>query len=745
FSAKFSGANVTVESARLRLLGGIAVTELRMTRRDDADMANFLYVPSAIIYHDKEQLLNGKLAILKMELERPRLRVVRDTEGRWNLVGILAPPDLKERIPTLIIKQGTIVVEDRRASGAAPLEIKDVSLTVVNDPDLTVTFEGAGTSEATGPLRLSGTWQRDSGETGLTCDAPGIPLGSALAGRLSGFCPQMAENARELSGSVNLHAVLDYHPGTARRWEHDVTLTLTGGKFGHKDLPEPLDGVTASVRCVNGHVDHAEARGRAGPASVHVTVDDLTLPLDGAGADCVEFGTLFKKLDVTVEDLPVNDALFRHLPEKYRLLDKEFAPAGPIGVRYALWHDDKDRLRRRLKLLPQGMAASFEKFPYPLTRLTGNIVHDTCPGEPDRLAIDLVGYAGQEKVFVTGKITGAKPDCTSVIDVWGYNVALDKTLQTALATAPKLEATARLAREFNPTGRADFRVHSDWRRDPAHSDGGRYENRYVIKFHDAAVAYEPFPYTLEQVSGVLDIQPDHWEFHHFKGTHGDATFYTGGRSRRDADGKEWVEVAIAGRGVRLDDDLKQSLLKEEMQHVWATFEPEGTIDFDGDLHITPSDGKAGVPDIALTVVPHRCRVTPRFFKYSLSDLEGRVRYEKGTVELENVSARHGATKVTLDRGVVRLKPGGGFLADLLELHGDPLVTDGDFLAALPPGLQKGVGALAVEGPLSVRTRLYIDAPANNDPPRIYWDGSATLGDRQRGATVHTGVTLEDVR
>jgi hypothetical protein len=711
-----------------------------MTRRDDADMANFLYVPSAVIYHDKEQLLGGKLAILKMELERPRLRVVRDSDGRWNLAGLLAEPDLKERIPTLIIKQGTIVVEDRRANGAAPVEIKDVSLTVINDPDLTVTFDGSGTSEATGPLRISGTWQRDTRQTGLTCDAKGVPVGPALVQRLSGLCPGLAEQAHDLSGSANLHARIDYHPGATRSWEHDVTLTLTGGKFSHKQLPLPLDGLTATVRCVNGHIGHAEAKGRAGAASVRVTVDDVTLPLDCAGTDCCKPEELFKKLDVTVDDLPVTEWLIRQLPEKYHVLEKEFAPSGPVNVRIALWRDEKDRLRRRLTLLPQRMAASFEKFPYPVSRITGNVVHNVCPGEPDRLEVDLVGYAGDQPVSIWARVTGARPDCTSLIRVWGDNIALDETLLKAL-TNPKHNA---LARSFHPAGKADFQVRSKWCRDPSSPEGGHYENRYYIKFHGASVSYDPFPIELKEVSGVLDIQPDHWEFRDFTGRHGGATFYTGGRSRRDADGKEWVEVAIAGRNVRLDDDLKTALVKDELKRVWALFDPEGAINFDGDVRIAPAEGKEPLPDISLTVVPLKCRVTPKFFKYTLSDLEGKVRYDKGTVELENIKATHGGTKVALDRGVVRLKPGGGFLADLLYLHGEPLVTDADFLAALPPPLQKGVSALAVDGPLAVRTRLFIDAPPDNEPPHIYWDGSATLGNKQLGATLHTGVKLEDV-
>ena len=40
--------------------------------------------------------------------------------------------------------------------------------------------------------------------------------------------------------------------------------------------------------------------------------------------------------------------------------------------------------------------------------------------------------------------------------------------------------------------------------------------------------------------------------------------------------------------------------------------------------------------------------------------------------------------------------------------------------------------------------MYIDAPPDNEPPRIYWDGSATLGNDRLGATLHTGVKLEDL-
>src|SRR5262245_57233892 len=66
---RFTGVEVRVGSARLRLLGGIAVTDLALVRRDDPGGVPFLTVPRAVIYHDKEQLAQGRLAVRKVELD----------------------------------------------------------------------------------------------------------------------------------------------------------------------------------------------------------------------------------------------------------------------------------------------------------------------------------------------------------------------------------------------------------------------------------------------------------------------------------------------------------------------------------------------------------------------------------------------------------------------------------------------------------------------------------------------------
>src|SRR3954447_17746814 len=65
---RFRHVSVSVERARLRLLGGILVRELRLARNDGLDRRDFLYAPTAIIYHDKEHVLDGQILVKKVEL-----------------------------------------------------------------------------------------------------------------------------------------------------------------------------------------------------------------------------------------------------------------------------------------------------------------------------------------------------------------------------------------------------------------------------------------------------------------------------------------------------------------------------------------------------------------------------------------------------------------------------------------------------------------------------------------------------
>lgn len=81
-------AQVDLESASMRLLGGITLRDLRLSKRNDLARTDFFHVPLAVLYHDKEQLIEGTLAIRKAELKGPRMKLVRGRDGIWNLTSL---------------------------------------------------------------------------------------------------------------------------------------------------------------------------------------------------------------------------------------------------------------------------------------------------------------------------------------------------------------------------------------------------------------------------------------------------------------------------------------------------------------------------------------------------------------------------------------------------------------------------------------------------------------------------------
>ena len=86
---RFVAVQVSLDSARLRLLGGILARDLRIARSNGLSRADFLYVPTAVLYHDKEQLLDGKVAIRKIDLDaaNPRCPRARRPAQRCRGVG----------------------------------------------------------------------------------------------------------------------------------------------------------------------------------------------------------------------------------------------------------------------------------------------------------------------------------------------------------------------------------------------------------------------------------------------------------------------------------------------------------------------------------------------------------------------------------------------------------------------------------------------------------------------------------
>lgn len=716
-NSMFPGATVSLDAAHLRLLGGISLTELRLCRRDDPTQTDLIYVPSAIIYHDKEHFLNGKQAIRKVELFRPRLRLVRGSDGGWNLANLMAPANLEETSPTLVVHQGTLILEDQWAAPSSPpLEIQDVNLTLLNDPLSTLVFQVNGHSELTGTIQLNGTSQRPSGALAVTVQAPAVPLGGTCQERLELYCPKVAEHTRQLEGRLSLQADLLYGPGKDLPWTYDVRAKLSQGRLSHPQLPVSLDALAAELRYTDGHLTLEKLTAQAGTAIVSASGSAQALEGD------IDYGG-----QLAIQHLPLTPPILARLPGTLPRIKDEFAPYGPVSLTVQI-ERKAGRSTRHCVVSAEDVTTSFVRFPYPLEHVTGSLEHhqEIQEGrENSTLQLDLAGTANGQKVTFKGSVIGDGPAAEVKIEIQGKDLPIDDKLHAALPVQYQ-----NLADQFQPTGRVSFIV-SILREAGGHD----FANYYKIRFDQATVRYAVFPYPLENVSGILDIQPDHWEFYDFRGTHKGGEVRTRGKPYPTSTGDR-LAIEVTGNNVLIDTEL-EAALDPELKRAWQMYHPSGRMNFLARVDCPPNQPA----EVEVTVEPMKCSIKPDCFPYAIREITGTIRYAQQAIHLEKLQARHGATVLSVDKGAVFLESNGRVYTRLENLQANPLVPDEDFLRALPPAVLKACQALELKDPLALRTLLVIDAPAEAGRlPTVYWDGEVGL----RDAALNLGVPAEHV-
>ncbi|MSQ93459.1 MAG: hypothetical protein EXR98_02760 [Gemmataceae bacterium] len=725
-SEAFPGAHVSIDSARLRLFGGIQLNGLRLTRDDDPAKHEFLHVPSAIFYHDKEKILDGELKLRKIELIRPRFRIRRERDGSWNLKDIVKPPNgaPQTQLPAIVIHQGTLILEDRSdAAKPTTLEINDVGLTIINDPLPRVLIRGAANSELLGKLHMHGFVDRTSGDTSISFRATEIPLTPALLARLPIPCPPDLFVGLQVIAKAKVEGKVSFHPGQPEPIYYDVHCEVKDGTVQHPNWPLPLENLALQFHCNTGTLQLESLTARSGSTEISA---------HGVGRlPCVdqEF-----EVHLDLKHVMLGDDLASRLPSKLRELHKLFQPNGPTTIHIACarheghWAPLASGEPSQVSLRPELIAMTFIEFPYPLERVKGDIDYNLLN---EHMKFSLDAYAGAQPVILGGYWNGDGRQADVKFDIRGNNITIDEKLLKALP--PSLQ---NFARSFHATGKIDVRSHI--RQEP----GKDFRNEYHIRIHDTAVKWDPFPYPLENVSGFLDIYPEHWEFHDFQGTRNGGHVLINGKSipRTDAKGISdmGVSLEITGRNVPLNHELRDAVRPmKELHKAWETFNPTGKLFFTASVERPSAD----LNDLEVHVDARGATVTPTFFHYRIQDINGQFRFHKMRLEISKLRARHDDALIAMGKGAVDLNPLGGYFAKFDDVQLTGMRLDNEFIKALPDKLQTAAKMLRLEDPLRVKTQVVIAQPPEiGKPPDIYWDGEV----RMYEAKLTTGLEFTKV-
>jgi hypothetical protein len=741
---KFNNVDVEVRSAHLRLLGGIAVSDLKLIRRDDPTRTPFLYVPSAILQYDKEKLNNGDLVIRKVEMIRPCLRLERSADGQWNLANILKPKKDDEPTPIIVLREATIAFVDRQISEQPLVELTNVAATIINDPNPVITFEVKGSGRPTGPFQIAGRIDKRGGVS-ASVDLTDITVGPDLARLVETLYPDAADYIRPLSGKASTHLEAYWQDGPVPALYHDLRVELRDGRYLHPSLPLPFEQINLAFHSRNGDLTLEKFTACAGGGTISVSMSlpkelpnapGIT-PLQPPGLEPTErrplqdFEDRLASLDINVVDVNVTPDLFAKLPGKAAIIRDMFMPSGPLGLTYT-FRRQEGTWKKQLTIRPAGVTVTYRGFPYPVRNVRGAVVHTATASATDRITIDLSGDGAGTSVTLTGAIVGSAPHADVDLKLVGNNVTLDSELIDAMpddnpAMLRKLHATAR--GDFVALIRHNERIRREYGPEV-------FDNFFTITIRDGSMKCQDFPYLLERLTGTLLVRtvPERptqlpsapnqpaklpeasdsatLEFKDFKATHNGARISGSGR-KDPAPGGSVLTLNIDAESLALDEDLHRALTAIRMENSWKTLEPSGIINCAARVRLfTKSDPTAELyapEDLELGLAFAGGAVRPTFFPYRLHDLAGRVTYAKGRIGVKELRGRHGNTAITLPQAEILFRPSGGHWADLRDLRINPLVIDADFLSALAPGLRSACEELQLRGPMALHaTRMVID-------------------------------------
>jgi hypothetical protein len=772
---QLAGAEVHVGSARMRVFGGISVRDLRLTRRGDTEP--FFIAPTAVIYHDKEEINRGRLTIRKIELNEPHLRLECESDGTWNVAGLATADDSGRLVPTFVVTKATVTLIDRRPNGLPPLTLTDAKMNLLNDPLPLIRVDGHATvAMAGGTLRAAVAVRvnRLTGQVQTGVELPELDLGADLAKLAVAIRPEAAEYLSRLSGRAGLRADVSFNPEAADPVQYDVRVAVSDGRFTDTRLPGPVEQIAAVVHVRNGRVQVEQATAKVSGAAVELSLEtremlSLLPPIHGE-VESNPLHVLENHLDhatVTVRGLALNDNLFMRLASDSpaHKLRQTFDPAGTAHLAYQFVRSPSGGWSRVVEFRPARLRLVYEKFRYPLDDVSGLIRMTIDHAGTDETTIDLTGSASGQRIEIKGIVSGDGPDPAIELKVSGTNLPIDDRLFDALPN-PKYRLGLK---KLRATGRGDFVAEIK----QTHNVN-LTENIFRISVYDAAFNYTAFPYMLENVRGKIGVfvtstdptrpvypdrpneapPPDRVEFRDIEARNGPATFTLSGENEAVPGSKDRrLTLRIRGRDCPMDSQLRAALAAIRLDGVWRTFRPSGSVTFGVDVEIADraappvEEYRPGGPlvmrdnvvaqlikrakeyadyegslfnpktDLKLALNFRGPSITPDFFPLTLDDVAGRVRYDGKQVRVEHVTATRGVSQWSLTAGEVRYYDNGRIWANLGKLEVNPLVADADFLNALPGKLKTAAEQINLRGP-AVVTVHHLVALTPPDPPHL---------------------------
>lgn len=339
----------------------------------------------------------------------------------------------------------------------------------------------------------------------------------------------------------------------------------------------------------------------------------------------------------------------------------------------------------------------------------------------DVLAVDVSGVINQAKVSLVGRLenVGASLDQIGLdVQVRGIGVrAPDGPLRRRAQDHPSLpwELKAFL-QDYDPHGPFDVDFHVVR---PAGASSG-FGLSGTLRPQGARASCRWFPYTVEDLRGVVRFDAPCIFLENLEGRHGPAIIQVNGKIDR----RTWwssLDVHITGESVALDADLFEPL-SEQHQSLWRRFDPRGSADLSVRIQRPGADRDDPWPSWRTTVSAELedAQMCLREYPYPLERVSGRVEIQPNRLQFRALTGHRGAGSVRVD-GFAMFAPSEDPTMEL-RIEAAGLKLDETFAAALPPEAREAFAQFQPEGFVDLLGTLSLQDPQRG----LVYDLRATL-------------------
>lgn len=276
--------------------------------------------------------------------------------------------------------------------------------------------------------------------------------------------------------------------------QYDFKSRMSDGHILYDGFPYALDQMEGDVRVTQDAVTLTDINGRHGG-----------VPVVGSGEIGLTPGHK-TRVSIRSDRMPLDDDIYKALPEEGQKAWKNFSPAGWVGLdvlidQPPLAEDqiERDPVATTVTVTCLGNSIRYAEFPYPMDNVTGQVII-----RPDRIdLIDMAETQGARRIRLAGRIwpkrdninlaEGASPQPSMELKILAEGMVFNETLRRAVPWT--------MRREWNdilPTGEFDLTLSSlKW---TPMGETGRwdYTGRLDLRNTRAVLGI-----TLEQVTGNL--------------------------------------------------------------------------------------------------------------------------------------------------------------------------------------------------------------------------------------------------